>query len=158
MTTCRPSAVCRNAATSRRITRSAGKGLPSQPKNAARSAPPSATSEATSHRVSGTNATAVTRSARQAPVPRLALPSPRARAAIEGVGSCDSGISTLNEAAHEPGGRRQNDARAHRDPPRGIDATQLEADDSVPEKMSNAAAEVQEKRERHDHEQRAASG
>src|SRR6185437_8561678 len=158
MTTCRPRAVCRNAARSRSITRSADRGLPSQATNAARSAPPRATSEATSHKVSGTNATAVRRSARHAPEPRLALPSPRARAAVEGVSSRDSAISALKESPHEPSCRSQNDARGHGHPPGDIDATELEAHDSVPEKMPDTAAEVQEEDECCYHEQRATNG
>src|SRR6185437_8768095 len=69
-----------------------------------------------------------------------------------------SHFSALKESPHEPSCRSQNDARGHGHPPGDIDATELEAHDSVPEKMPDTAAEVQEEDECCYHEQRATNG
>ena len=54
--------------------------------------------------------------------------------------------SPCDEQSGDPGCHSEHEARPHYGPPRGVDRLQLEAIAGIPDQMSDAAAQMQEKR------------
>src|SRR6185437_284431 len=102
--------------------------------------------EPRNHTVSGTRATAETRSAHPSLTPPLAEPSPSARARGERI-SLLSTVLSRQEQADRPGRHCKRHAAPDDRPSGDVDRPQLETVNGVPDQVADAAAQVQEEGE-----------
>src|SRR5690606_45147 len=100
-----------------------------------------------SQSVTGTRATADTRSSHHATTPSLAEPRPRASASGARVRRSTINLPDENHT-HDPSGYGKGRADCHHGPAGCVDCAEIEAAAGIPEQMADAAAQVQEKTKR----------
>src|SRR6266478_4503732 len=104
----------------------------------------------TNHRVSGTNAIAVSRCIHQCSTPSLAEPRPIARPSGERIGGriCGAAMSMAPlRQADDPDEDGQHRGGGEHRPAPGIDAAELQAAPGVPPQMPDAVAQMVEQRD-----------